>query len=153
MTVKEAYDVLRKKFNLPSFEEADAVLDLSALEHEHSILRDLRHRVQDRLEFVVAVVDTVFQPDANNVRAMMESGFFNDAEKSEAIRLSQHMMVLWRSLTEAELLNEDRADAELVKLLVGEWPELKKAVLPFVLKMKKSWKSAESHKNDLGYLG
>jgi hypothetical protein len=153
MTVKEAYDVVKKKFNLPSFEEVDAVLDIIGLEHEHSVLREIRHRVHDRLDFAMAIADTVVQPDPNNVRSMMESSYFTNDEKNAAIRLSQHVMVLWRAWTEAELLNEERSDAELLKLIIAEWSGLKSTLLPFVQKMKKSWKSVESHKNDLGYLG
>ena len=153
MAIKDAFEVLRKKYNLPSFDEVDAVLDVRDFEHEHSILRDLRHRVHDRLEFAVGIVDIVIQPDMNNVRTMMESGFFNNEDKSTAMRLSKHVMGLWRVLTEAELLNEDKSDAELVKLLLAEWPELKKALLPFVQKMRTSWKSVDTDRDDLGYLG
>ena len=153
MAIKDAFEQLRKKFNLPSFDDVDSVLDMADLEHDHSILRDLRHRVNDRLEFAIGIVDIVIQPDMNNVRTMMESGFFNNADKSSAMRLSQHLMGLWRVLTEAELLNEAKSDAELVKLIVAEWPELKKSLLPFVQKMRKSWKSVDTGKDDWGYLG
>lgn len=153
MTVKEVYDGLRKKFNLPAFEEVDAVLDVSAVEHEHAVLRDIRHRIHDRLDFAMAIADTVVQPDPNNVRAMMESSYFGEAEKSAAMKVGQHVMVLWRAWTEAELLNDDRSDAELLKQVVSEWPAVKQALLPFVQKMRKSWKSAESRPADLGYLG
>jgi hypothetical protein len=152
MTVKDDYEKLRKRFNLPSFDEIDAEFDLAGIE-EGNLLREIRHRVHERLEFGAGIIDTICQPDANNMRSMMECGFFNDQEKTKAFHLSQRLMVLWRSLTEAELLNDEKSDVEAIKLAFKEWKEMKEPLLAFIRKMKESWKHAAPGREDLGYLG
>lgn len=153
MTVRDNYEVVRKKYNLPSFNEVDQEFEIAAIEEEQNVLREIRHKVQDRLEFGIGILDTVCQPDSNNVRSMMEASFFNDTEKRKAFELSQKIAGLWRSLTEAELLNEEKSDAEFIKLAIKEWHAMKEHLLVYVRKMRESWKGTQGSREELGYLG
>ncbi len=153
MTFKDAYEATRKKYNLPAFDELDREFDLAGIEHDDNPLREVRHRIQERLEFASGIVDTVCQPDPNNVKSMMESSFCSETDKHAAFALLKHVMVLWRQLTEATLLNEEKSDAELIKLVLKDWKDIKQALLPIIRKIRASWKEAETSKQDLGYLG
>ncbi|MBI4144931.1 hypothetical protein HY493_01875 [Candidatus Woesearchaeota archaeon] len=153
MTVKDAYDVLRKKYNLPSFNDLSDEFEICDIEDEAHVLRSVRHRIQDRLDFASEIIETICHPDPNSVRAMTECSFFNDKDKHSAMLLSQRLMALWRSTTEAELVNEEKTDAELIKLVMKEWPKLKEGLVPFVRKMKDHWQVSQVQTQDLGYLG
>jgi len=153
MTIRDAYEQARKKYNLPSFADIDKEFEIASIEAEGSALREVRHRIQERLEFGVGILDTICQPDPNNVRSMIECSFFNDMEKRKAYELSQRVATLWRSLTEAELLNEEKSDAEFIKLAYKEWQMLKEHLLTFVRKMRESWKGTQQSREELGYLG
>ncbi len=153
MTFRDAYEAARKKYNLPTFDQLDKDFDLAGIEHEDNVLREVRHRIQDRLEFAASILDTICQPDPNNVKSMLESGFFGDADKTKAFALIKEVMVHWRQLTEATLLNEEKSDAELIKLVHADWDRLRSGLLPLIRTMKSSWKEAESRNEDLGYLG
>ena len=153
MTIRDDYTVAQKKYNLPSFNDIDKEFEIAAIETPGNILREVRHRVQDRLEFGVSILDNVCQPDPNNMRSMMESSFFNDSEKTKAFALSQKIATLWRSLTEAELINDEKSDAEFIKLVFKEWQAMKAPLLEFVRKMRDSWKKTQHTREELGYLG
>lgn len=153
MTFKDDYEQARKKFNLPSFNELDHEFEIASIEAEGSALREIRHRVHDRIEFGAGILETICQPDPNSIRSMMESSFFSDTEKRKAYELSQKVAGLWRALTEAELLNDDKSDAEFIKHAFKEWQALKDSLLTFVRKMRESWKGTQESKEELGYLG
>ena len=153
MTVKDEYEKLRKKYNLPSFDSLDQEFDLSDLEKEKTVLMDIRHSIRDKLEFGNGILDTISQPDTGSVRAMMECSFFSESEKKKAFLLSQRLMALWRGTTEAQLLNTEKSDAELIKLCYKEWPEIKEQILPFVKTMKEHWQKSMTAKQELGYFG
>ena len=87
MSVREEYEKLRKKYNLPQFDELDHAFDIADLETDGPLLREIRHRVEERLEFVINTLDPVCQPDTNSVRSMIECGFFGDKEKKQAFLL------------------------------------------------------------------
>jgi hypothetical protein len=153
MTIRDEYEQTRKKYNLPSFAELDKEFEIASIEIEGNALREVRHRIHDRLEFAAGIVDTICQPDGNSVRSMMEASFFNDTDKRKAYQLSQKISGLWRSLTEAELLNDEKSDAEFIKLAFKEWQALKEHLLGFVRKMRESWKGTQQSREELGYLG
>ncbi|HSU73218.1 MAG TPA: hypothetical protein VLJ21_05215 [Candidatus Binatia bacterium] len=153
MTLRDAYEQARKKYNLPSFNELDREFEIASIEVEENALREIRHRIHDRIEFGAGILDTICQPDPNSVRSMMECSFFGDTEKRKAYELSQKLAALWRSLTEAELLNDDKSDAEFIKHAFKEWQLFKEPLVTFVRKMRDSWKGTQTSKEELGYLG
>ena len=62
MSVREEYEKLRKKYNLPQFDELDHAFDIADLETDGPLLREIRHRVEERLEFVINTLDPVYPP-------------------------------------------------------------------------------------------
>lgn len=153
MTVRDEYEKYRKKYNLPSFDSLDKEFDLSSVENEKRVLREIRQAIRDRLEFGSNVLDTVCQPDTGSVTSMIECNFFTDSEKKKAFILSQKLMALWRTTTEAKLMNDEKTDVELIKTAYKEWPGIKDEILPFVKTMKERWKGKESIPQELGYFG
>jgi len=115
MTVRDEYEKLRKKYNLPSFDSMDKEFDLSSVENEKRVLREIRQAIRDRMEFGHMVLDSICHPDTGSVTSMIECNFFTDEEKKKAFKLSQRIMALWRVATEAKLVNEEKTDIELIK--------------------------------------
>ena len=99
ITFRDSYDLLRKKYNLPSFNDLSNEFELCEIEDEAHVLRAIRHRIQDRLDFASEIIETICHPEPNSVGAMTGQSFFGDRDKRSAMQLPQHLMTFWRPTT------------------------------------------------------
>lgn len=147
------YEPLRKKYNLPSFEELDSEFEIGVIEHETWVLRNIGKNMFDKLEMTMDIIEKILQPDTNSYVDLYECKFFSGSEKDELFALLKHLMHAYRELLELEFINNEKAHADFIKHFFPEWLQVKKALLPFITKLKSVWKEDKRHKEKLEYLG
>jgi len=150
---KDNYEALRKKHNLPEFEKLDTEFNISEIEEDGRPLRQIRGKMEEKIEFFVEILNIILQPDANSFSDLYECRFFNDEEKAKALELFKELMIVDRGLIEAEVLSEEKADAESIREAYAVVCKIKSDILPLVRKMKDIWKRPTAKKEILGYLG
>lgn len=149
----KSYDSLKKKYSLPEFDELDAEFEISAIELESWMLKNICKKIGERLEITIDVVEKIFQPDTNSYSDVYECKFFTHTEKDALMLLFKQLMYLYRSLIEIEAVNDEKVYANFIKDFVSEWREIKKSLLPFLVKLKTTWKESTHKKERLEYLG
>ena len=150
---QSAYDVLKKKYGLPDFQALDADFEISSIESDSWVLKNVGKKILERLELVIDVVERILQPDTNSYANMYECKFFTGAEKDALFALFKHIMHCYRALFELDLLNDEKAHAQFIKEFFVEWQQIKKSLLPFTSKLKSVWKETTQDKEKLEYLG
>jgi len=149
--MKEKYRELQKHFELPKFEEIDTEFEISSIEHETFLVREIRRKMHDKIDFVVEVLDGLLQPDPTSLFSMTEYHFFSDSEREEISKLFKDLMMLKRKAEKSSLGNdEDQAlyINEAFKKWMGRKPEIEK----IFSKMTESWPKEEKIKPDLDYM-
>jgi len=149
----QQYEVLRKKYNLPDFGALDAEFEISLIEEETFLAKQIGKKIRERLELTIDIVEHILQPDTNSYAEMYECKFFTGSEKDALLAIFKHIMHSYRELMGLELLNDEKASAQFIKEFVAEWPQIKKSLLPFVEKLKLVWKEPRKDKERLEYLG
>ena len=147
------YEAVRKKYDLPSFGELDKEFEISLIEAESFILRNVRKKVGERFELVINIVQRILQPDTNSFADMYECKFFKGSEKDAIFHLFKHLMHCYRQSVELEILQDEKSDAEFVRSVTKEWREIKQGLLPFISKLKMVWIEKDESKEHLEYLG
>lgn len=80
--VKEAYDKLRKQFNdLPEFNLLNNEFEISSIEKEDFLLRQIRRRTTERVETILKLADEFLHPGAETFTSFYECSCFDEAEK------------------------------------------------------------------------
>lgn len=147
------YEPLRAKYGLPSFNELDSEFDISLIEEENFVLRNVCKKICERLDCTIDIVERILQPDPNSFVDIYECKFFRGAEKDELFRIFKQLMHSQRTIVELDLLRNDNLLADFIKRFYAEWLQLRKSLHPFIAKLKDSWKEEKQGKERLEYLG
>jgi len=153
MAFSTAYDKLASKHKLPSFDELAKEIDLSAIEHEENAIAQVRNRLNERLDLWIELLESVLWPDQGSSSAMYEARVVTEEMHKEIFTLFKRVMIVARTLDEATVLADEKADVEAIKMAWKEWPQLKKGVVDVVRLLKDSWQKTVRQENHVGYLG
>ncbi len=151
--MEDIYQELRKKFSLPEFNILDQEFEIGSIdEDEHFPLREIRKKIDDKIEGITKIMEEVLHPE-RSIASFREANAFTDKEREDLLELYSRLMFFHRRTTELYIEDSEEENAEFIKELMKEWPELKKKTLGFVKKLKESWKKEITKKEVVGYLG
>lgn len=151
--IEEQYGKLKKKYNLPEFEELDNEFEISSIENEKFLLREIINKIVDRTDFFSRFFEDLLQPDPSLLRSMHEANIFNDEERKVIYSLYKKLMVIIRQSVEVSLNRSEKEEANFIKKTFDGWKGLKTSISKIVDKIKNSWKKETYSKEELGYLG
>lgn len=151
MITKAKYEELRKKYNLPDFEELDREFEISAIEDKQLNIRETRKKVAERIEKTTGIISEMLEPE--NIVNIYESKALSEAEREELFNLFKQLMFLKRETQLLEIRNEEKEDAAFINKTLSEWKALKEDLVKLVEKVKSYWKESSETKEELGYLG
>lgn len=153
LMVKKAYVVLKEKYSLPDYDVVNNELEISSIDSDDFLLSKIRKRIVERIESLVMNLSSILQPSADSLSDMHECRFFDDSEKKKIVGLYKQMMIFNRLSLEADLMRNEKKDAEFIKSFFKAWPDMKKEIFPFLEKMKSCWEKDIHIDEKLEYFG
>jgi len=143
MDIKKQYKKLEKKYKLPSFDKFDKEFEISTLDTDDFLLRNVRRRMNNKLTFFTQVFDTILFPNQNSLISMHEAKSFSEEEKNKIMKFYNKLMTFEREALLFDIEPDDKKEAEFIKKLWKQWSEIKKETNKLVEKMKNSWKDED----------
>lgn len=153
--IKKAYNELKKKHALPDFNEINDEFEISTIEHEDFLLREIRKKIDEKTEIFLKILNSVLQPETN-ITELHECKEFSEKEKERIFELYKRLMLMHNSGMMAYISCDDKDDASLISESFREWPQVKKQMLEITMKMRDAWKKGtdiSDLKDEVGYLG
>lgn len=150
---QNAYEFLKKRYGLPEFALLDNEFEISSIEQESFVLKNICKKIREKIENIVSVVEKLIQPTAECYSDFYEYKFFKNSERDALFVLFKELMHTHRSILELEIIEDEKAYAEFIKQLFLNWHEMKKSLLPVFAKLKSVWKETAEEKEKLEYLG
>ncbi len=151
--MEDDYNALQKELGLPSFAKLDDEFDVSTIEAKGKLLQDILNRMKDRVERSVHLLQDLIHPGGDTVLELVESSFLTPEDKKELLKIEKELMVLYRQFLVARYARDNKQDAKVINDVVEKFPPLRKAILPFVEKIKEGWEAKGEIKETLNYLG
>lgn len=154
MNIKEEYDKLGKKYDLPSYEELDDEFELLYFQNILEIkypLRFVRRRIVDKVSGFVNFFQGVISPTPGNLISMEESGFLSKEDKDEVVKMIKIMVVMERESLLLDINHDEMSDAEFIKKGYSKWKNLKLKVEEYAKKMKDGWNSEIPEEENEGH--
>jgi len=155
--LKNDYDTLKKKFNLPSYEELDKDFELLYMREIFEIKRALvfvRRRMCDKIANICNVIQNIIQPNPSYPISIEESSFFaKDEKQNELIDLLKDLMFYERFSNSLDIFSTDEEEAEFIKEVYSKWNEVKPRIKEIANKMAKGWKAKKEDKKRNDYMG
>ncbi|MBW2978251.1 hypothetical protein KY331_05375 [Candidatus Woesearchaeota archaeon] len=149
---KKKLEGLLKKYKLPSFKELDDEFEISTIEKKEFFLREIRRKIAEKIEAYGKLFESVLQIEPTII-TLNELTAFSESDKEELYKIFRKLMVIDRGSIETSIDENDKKTAEFIKNTCKEWQDLKKELLPFVQKLKKSWMKETKIKEILRYVG
>jgi hypothetical protein len=149
---KEEYELLKKQFKLPDFSALDKEFEISDIEETSFPFRNIVRKMADKIDSITAVYEDILHPETN-VASMQESAAFADEDRESLMKTYSLLMFYFRGAAELAIDDSDDLNVRFINDVWTAWPGLKKEILPFMKKLKDSWKSSITKKGVVGYLG
>ncbi|MBW2999182.1 hypothetical protein KY339_00790 [Candidatus Woesearchaeota archaeon] len=151
--MKQSYEKLRKEYpGLPEFDELNREFEVSVLEDTDFLLSDVRKKITEKLEFFQKVLECIFQPEPT-ICNLSECKGFGEEEKTELFEVYKKIMVLTKDSQLASIRAEEKEHADFTISVFKDWKKIKQKMIYVLDRMKSSWKSETTLKDELGYLG
>jgi len=152
MNIKEIYQKFKRKYNLPDFDDIDNEFEISTIEEEHFLLREIRRKMHDKLSTLSKFLKQILFPEADIID-MHESRTFTDEEREKIYSLFRTILYLLRQNMLTALDESDQKTADYIKLVWQKWKTIKKESKWIIEKSAKSWTKETELREELAYLG
>ncbi len=150
--ISEKYSKLKTKYGLPSFEELNNEFEISIIEKDDFLLREIRRKLIDKAMHIAEILGSALGGEAP-ANAMIEFGKLTEAEMKKSIELYKKLMYLERLSVETAIIADEKKDAEFIKIFYDEWKSLKPQILKVLSRLKEGWKEKEESKDDSSIFG
>lgn len=151
--IKKEYEIFKKKYKLPDFNDLNKEFDLEEIEHDGFLLRRIRNKIYDKVDFFIKIIESIVYPSSSNVANLYETKFFTENDMEECEKLLKKLMFLDRSFILLDIEEDEQKDAEFINEVYKDWLILKKDLIKFLEIMKKSWKKEDKMPSENEYFG
>jgi hypothetical protein len=148
----KSYDALKKKFDLPDYDDLDNEFEISLLEEAPFPLRNIRRKIAEKVDFYTRFLEEQLQPEAT-LPLIHECKYFTDEEKSEMFKFYMKLMLICRASAQLGIEEDDKKTAAFIVKTLKEWKEMKLQLSGYVKKVRDAWKKDITIIETLGYLG
>ena len=151
--IEKGYDNLSKKYKLPKFKEIDNEFEISALDNEKFLIKNILRKISEKLEFYIEIIGNLVHPDGSSISTMYEIRFFSEEEKNDMYKMFKNLMKIDRNITEIVLRNDEKEQIDFFNKFFNDWQNMKRELLKYIEKMKDSWEKQSTIDEDIGYFG
>ena len=153
VNIQKSYDTLKVRYNLPAFEILNNEFEIACIENDTFLLREIRRKIADKIEFYTHMLESILQPDAASVINMHEYRAFDETRKKALFALYKELMSLFRTALILECVLDDKEEVAFIIDVVKKWPLFKKELAKVAEQLKNSWTDDTDVSEDLEYLG
>ena len=151
--IEKSYRELARKHQLPEYSKLNHEFEVSLIENEGFLLRQVIHAMSERIEFFTMLIDSMLHPESGQLAPLHECRFFDDREKEELYNLYKALMQHHRTALLAGLQREEKAEAAFITSFFKEWQTLKPNLISMAMKMRQSWEKDTTIREVMGYFG
>ena len=151
--IKEKYEVLKKKHNLPSYEDMNKDFDIEEISEDSTlVLQKIRASMHDKIDFYAKMIEAILQPESS-LSGLYEAHYVDDDEKNSAYSLFKKLMGIVRYSNLVAVTNTDMDNAKFIKDTIKEWNSLKGDIQKHVKRLISLWDKETDIREDLNYFG
>ncbi|MDO8628393.1 MAG: hypothetical protein Q7R56_01405 [Nanoarchaeota archaeon] len=140
-TIKQAYQKIAKKHDLPNWEAINEEFEISVIELEDlSVLKQVRRKIADKCNQFASILESFIQPNPGSFINLEETKFFNEEEIRIIYDLLKEFMYLERRSLSLDVLHNEAEDVRYINDSFQLWKKVKKDLEKFTLTLKEGWK-------------
>ena len=150
--IKKKYDELKEKYALPDFDELNNEFELSAIEYEDFLLRQIRKKIADKINAMCEFLEDLLSPDTTMAN-LYEYKAFDDDERKKIFEFYKRLKVLEKISLELSLNHDEEKDAKFIKDVFSSWNKTRSEITTFIKKIKSFWENESTTEYKARYFG
>ncbi|MFP4568316.1 MAG: hypothetical protein ACLFN8_05215 [Candidatus Woesearchaeota archaeon] len=150
--MKKEYLKLKEEFSLPDYDLLNDDFEIYTISKEDNLIREIIKKMSGVVDFYIDVLEDIIQPDSR-FYTLKEANVLNKDERRVVSLNYSKLMYLNRRNLEIHLDFSEAVGAEFISNLFDEWQNIKKELLPIIIKLKESWLIEQDSKPVGGYFG
>ena len=153
MKLKEKYDTLQKKYDLPKYDELNRLFDIEDINPESDlILTKVRMKIHDKIEFFTHLIEENVQP-STDLSQIYEAKEIGDKEREVLYLLFKRLMKVIRHSNNVALLNDEPFTANFIKNSFNSYVSIVPQLDSHIAKLTDVWGKDTNVKSELNYFG
>jgi len=137
--IEEKYSKLKAKYNLPDFKEINDFFEISTIEKDDFLLREIRRKIADKVSLFAGILGGVVSTEPTPA-SMIEFGNIEESDAKRAFEIYKKLMYWERYSAEIGAIGDEKNDAKFIKEFYEEWKTLRNDVAELIGKLKEAWK-------------
>ena len=150
--IEKAYSQLAARHALPPYADMERHFFISSIETDSLTLKDIRHKMMDKFEYVQHILEEVLNPDATLV-TMAEMRAFSEPERDGMYGLFKRIMCVGRQAVLLNIDSEEKAEAAWIRQSFIVWRSELPKLSSIVSKLVRVWMEDVDLKTRVEYLG
>jgi hypothetical protein len=149
--LKENYEKLRKKYNLPEFDKLDDEFEIRKIDHDSNLVREIARHIISKLISICEYLDPILNPH-ESLRSSVEANAFTEEEIEDMVKFYKE---IWHNIhlcANASFVSDDEESKCISNMLV-KWPKLKNKIKYFSDKLVMTWSQTEKDDATTHYTG
>ncbi|MBN1502603.1 hypothetical protein JW930_03595 [Candidatus Woesearchaeota archaeon] len=149
---KEDYSKISKVHNLPQYNELNRDFNIENIEEEDFLLVRICRKITEKIETIVKLLEDILYP-TTSLTGLYESKYIEDRDKEKIYKIFKQLVRYLRYSSEVSFSDNEQENAVFVNEFYKDWQKLKPELQIIFSRLKKSWDTESSIKEDLSYLG
>ena len=150
--IKKKYEVVRKKYKLPKFEELDQEFDIRLINKEGDIIKEVRRAILVRIDKCADIIAPAISLEPVDLHSMIEaSGLKKDDKKKMFSTYKKLGHLLHAGLLAS--FDSEQQQADFIRHAWNKWAGLRREVQDALKKITYEWTRKEEKEENVGYLG
>jgi len=150
--IRKKYDELKEKYTLPDFEELNKEFELSTIEYEDFLLRQVRKKIADKINAMCELLEDLLSPDSS-LANIYEYKAFDDNEREKMFELYKRLKVFEKLSLELSLNPDEKNDADFINNFFSSRGKIRDEMTTIIKKTKDFWKEESTTEYKAGYFG
>jgi len=151
--IKEKYEKLVKKHDLPSFEEINNDFDITKIDSDsETLIRDVRKAITAKFSSILSFVEVLLNPTSGSMFYMFLVKGVNGEEKEILNNLFAKIGAMDIEAITLDIVYSEEKEAEFIKSSFEDWRRIQKDLMKVVDKLKENWQKT-AIKKDRSYYG
>lgn len=151
--VKKEYEIVKKEYSLPSFEDFDKEFEIRAVELDKSgiFIKTVLRVVLSRIGLYLNYLEPIFSPNPQSFHSMVETTNISREDKENILKFFKEVSSLYHGGCAVEL-DTYKNIASYIKKVWKKWPYIKGKEKEFLEIITKAWLK-EEEKTKTTYTG
>ncbi len=152
--LKAKYDLLAKKYSLPSFKEVNQEFEIDRIERDSDcLLRSVRKVMMDKILKYIQFFEMIINPSQAPPAFLFFVKNVSAEDKSAVEKAYSEFIKLEIVGLKLEIDYNEKNEADFISSILSVWNEMKPFMRKVISMMEKNWNRTSSDKVERAYLG